>query len=141
MFKTILLPIDVTHPESWEKALPIAQTCAGDTGTLHLLGIVHDLGSAMVSSFLPPDFEKQAMEQLKADLTDLAEREVSATVTQEVHVAHGHVAESILRIAERLSADLIVMASHPPSELKSLLVGSQANKVVRHATLPVLVVR
>ncbi|MEO0363828.1 MAG: universal stress protein, partial [Pseudomonadota bacterium] len=31
--------------------------------------------------------------------------------------------------------------SHPPDELRSLLVGSHAEKVVRHATTPVLVVR
>ncbi len=141
MFDKVLLPIDVTHPESWEKALPMALRCAGTSGEVHVLGIVHDLGAAMIASYLPEDFERKAMERLKADLQDFAAREFPDPARVRVHVGHGHVPETILRIAGELGADLIVMASHPPNELKSLLVGSNADKVVRHATLPVLVAR
>ena len=141
MFDKILLPIDMNHPESWEKALPIAQRCAGSNGEIHVLGIVHDLGLAMVASYLPEGFERQAMEKLKAELIEFAGREFPADARVEVHVGHGHVPETILRIAGDLGADLIVMASHPPNDFQTLLVGSSADKVVRHATLPVLVVR
>lgn len=141
MFDKILLPIDINHPDSWEKALPAAKHCAGDTGKVHLLGIVHDLGSAVVSSFLPADFEKSAMEDLKARLNELASAEFPAGGAVETHVAHGHVPESILRVAGQIDADLIVMASHPPNDFQTLLVGSNADKVVRHATIPVLTIR
>ncbi len=141
MFDTVLLPIDVNHPESWENALPAAKRCAGENGEIHLLGIVHDLGSAMVSSFLPEDFEKTAMENLKAKLGELASAQFPDGGKVETHVAHGHVPETILRIAGQIDADLIVMASHPPNDLQTLLVGSNADKVVRHATIPVLTIR
>lgn len=141
MFDKVLLPIDLTHPESWEKALPMALRCAGASGEVHLLGIVHDLGAAMVASYLPPDFERTAMENLKADLLGFARANFPDPARAEVHVGHGHVPETILRIAGQLGADLIVMASHPPNELKTLLVGSNADKVVRHATIPVLIAR
>lgn len=141
MFDKILLPIDMTHSESWEKALPMALRCAGASGQVHVLGIVHDLGSAMVSSYLPEGFEKTAMEKLKADLLEFAKKEFPDPSRAEVHVGHGHVPETILRIADDLGADLIVMASHPPNELKTLLIGSNADKVVRHARIPVLVAR
>ena len=141
MFDKVLLPIDVTHPESWEKALPAAKRCAGANGEIHLLGIVHELGSALVASYLPEDFELKAMEAVKAELADLAEKEFPAGAKVEVHVGHGHVPETILRIADQIGADLIVMASHPPNDLQTLLVGSNADKVVRHANLPVLTVR
>ncbi len=141
MFDKVLLPVDLTHPESWQAALPAARECAGPEGEIHLLGIVHDLGAAMIASFLPEDFEKQAMERMKQGLTDLAANELSDYPKVEVHVAHGHIPETILRIAGTLEADLIVMASHPPHELQTLLVGSSADRVVRHATIPVLVVR
>jgi nucleotide-binding universal stress UspA family protein len=95
----------------------------------------------MIASYLPEGFEQKAMEQLKADLTDFAEKHFPKTANVQVHVGHGHVPEAILRIAGDLDADLIVMASHPPSDFQTLLVGSSADKVVRHATLPVLVVR
>lgn len=141
MFDRVLLPIDINHPESWEKALPAAKQCAGANGEIHLLAIVHDLGSAMVSSFLPENFEQMAMENLKSQLTDLAGKQFPAGGKVETHVGHGHVPETILRIAEQVNADLIVMASHPPSDFQTLLVGSNADKVVRHSTIPVLTVR
>lgn len=137
MFDTVLLPVDLTHPESWEKALPMAAKCASG-GTLHLLAIVHDLGEAMVSSYLPEGFEKQAMERAKAELSEFAAKHSAGA---EVHVGHGHVPETILRVADQIGADLIVMASHPPGGLSTLLVGSNADRVVAHATRPVLVVR
>ena len=138
MFDKVLLPIDLNHTESWQAALPMATRCAGSGGEIHLLGIVHDLGVAMVSSYLPEGFEKKAMENLKAQLVEFA---ASEAPDAKVHVAHGHVAETILRVGADIGADLIVMASHPPNDFKTMLIGSNADKVVRHATIPVLVVR
>lgn len=141
MFDKILLPVDINHPESWANALPAARRCAGAGGEIHLLGVVHDLGSAMISSFLPEGFERKAMESLKAKLQELAAAQFGAADKVETHVAHGHVPETILRIADQIGADLIVMASHPPNDLQTLLVGSNADKVVRHSTVPVLTLR
>lgn len=141
MFDKILLPVDVDHPESWKSAIPAARKCAGGTGEIHILGIVHDLGSAMISSYLPDGFEQKAMENLKAQLQALAENEFSSDDMVEAHVGHGHVPETILRIANQIGADLIVMASHPPNDLQTLLVGSNADKVQRHSPIPVLTLR
>jgi len=139
MFKKVLLPIDINHPESWEKALPLALECAGDAGEVHLLGIVHDLGANVVTSFLPEDFERKAMERLKAQLTQFADENLKGR--GHAHVGHGSVAQTILRQAGELGADLIVIASHMPNDFQTLLVGSNADRVVRHAEIPVLVVR
>lgn len=141
MFDKVLLPIDINHPESWAKAIPAARRCAGQSGEIHLLGIVHDLGSAMISTFLPEDFEQKAMETLKAKMADLVASEMPDAQKVETHVGHGHVPETILRIAEQIGADLIVMASHPPNDFQTLLVGSNADKVVRHSPIPVLTIR
>jgi len=141
MFENVLLPIDMAHPESWIKALPMSAELCGGTGTLHVLGIVHDIGAAMVANLLPDGFEEQALQSMKSDLDAFAAREMPSGVRARVHVGYGHVAETILRSAEDVGADLIVMASHPPDELRSLFVGSYADRVVRHAKVPVLVVR
>lgn len=140
MAKTVLLPIDLAHPRSWEKALPMALDFAGADGTIHILGIVHDLGSAAVAAYLPKGFEEHALQQMKTD--------IDAFIAENIpegrgvsHVGHGHVPEQILGAAKAVDADLIVMSSHPPDELMTWLVGSQADKVVRHSDRPVLVVR
>ena len=141
MFEKVLLPVDINHPESWKSALPAARKLAGEEGEIHLLGIVHDLGSAIVATFLPEDFERKAMEDLKEKLQDLVAAESLAGAKVETHVAHGHVPETILRLAGQIGADVIVMASHPPNDLQTLLVGSNADKVVRHSKIPVLTMR
>ena len=140
MSKSILLQNDLNHSASWDKALPMALDLAGEGGTLHVLGIVHDLGAAAVASFLPDGFEEKALRKMKADLDAFIAENLSGGKA-EAHVGHGHVPEQIIEHAKRVDADVIVMASHPPDELMTWLVGSQADKVVRHSDRPVLVVR
>lgn len=141
MFDKIVLPIDLNHPASWERALPMALRLAGDTGEIHVLGIVHDIGAAMVASFLPDDFEVKALNHMETELEKFIAANLPAGTRASPHVGHGHVPETILRSAEKIGADVIVMASHPPDDLRSFLVGSAAGKVVRHSEIPVLVVR
>jgi nucleotide-binding universal stress UspA family protein len=47
----------------------------------------------------------------------------------------------ILRVAQECSCDLIVMGTHGRTGLRRLLMGSVAEKVVRHAPWPVLTVK
>lgn len=140
MFEQILLPIDLQHPESWEKALPAARRLAGAEGTIHLLGIVPDIGSSLVATFLPKGYEVQALKSMKEALDSFADAQLSDARVQ-THVGHGHVAETILKKARQIPADIIVMASHKPDELRSILISSHANAVVRHSPVSVLVVR
>jgi nucleotide-binding universal stress UspA family protein len=140
MPENVLLPIAVNQPESWQKALPAAIRQAGEGGTIHLLGIVQDFGSSMVATFLPKDYEKTVLEAMKASLNEFAAEHVKG-VTVKTHVGHGHIAETILKSAKKLGADLIVMGSQKPDELRSLLLSSYANAVVRHSPISVMVVR
>ena len=55
-------------------------------------------------------------------------------------VAKGSVYECIIKTANEIKADLIVMSAHRP-ELKDYLLGPNAAKVVRHSDRSVLVVR
>jgi len=49
--------------------------------------------------------------------------------------------EAIIETAQRLGCDLIVMASHGRRGIKSLLLGSETQKVLVHSNIPVLVHR
>ena len=141
MFDNVLLPIDLNHEASWSKALPMALRMLSEGGTLHVLGIVPDVGMAAVASYLPDGFEKTALQGMKADLDAFVADKVPAGTRAEAHVGHGYVAQHILKAAGDVGADVIVMASHPPDEMMTFLVGSHADRVVRHADRPVLVVR
>lgn len=56
-------------------------------------------------------------------------------------IAEGHPAEEIAKIAESEDVSLIVVGSHGKSNLKSALIGSVSEDVVRKARRPVTVVR
>jgi nucleotide-binding universal stress UspA family protein len=56
-------------------------------------------------------------------------------------VRSNETAQQIVEVAEQADADLIVMGTRGMTEWRSLLLGGVANKVVHHATCPVLLVR
>jgi nucleotide-binding universal stress UspA family protein len=69
-------------------------------------------------------------------------REVGIDATGEIRrVSSGDTPDQIVEVARQGRADLIILGSRGMSELKSLLLGGVATKVVRHATCPVLLVR
>ncbi len=141
MFSSILLPIDLQHKTSWDRALPIARKLLAEDGHLHLLGIVHDVGNAWVASYLPKGYEQRAMSDMKGQLQDLAATELTDLANWHTHVGYGHVAETIVTMSRKTGADLIVMASRSPDELRTFRIASQGDRVVRHATVSVLLVR
>ena len=58
-----------------------------------------------------------------------------------LHVPDKHPAEGIVETADKIGADLIVIASHGRRGLTRLLLGSQTYEVVTHTKVPVLVIR
>lgn len=58
-----------------------------------------------------------------------------------LHVKDRFPADGIIETAQQQGCDLIVMASHGRRGITRLLLGSQANAVVTHSTIPVLICR
>ena len=56
-------------------------------------------------------------------------------------IKHYKVFKEVDAVAEEMNADLIVMGSHGASGFKEFFVGSNTQKVLRHATVPVLVIK
>lgn len=76
-----------------------------------------------------------ALERLAASLSQSTGLKVSAIV----HDGTPHT--EISQATETLGADLIVLTTHGYTGLKQVWLGSTAERVVRHATCPVLTVR
>lgn len=141
MFKNILLPIDLQQSPSWELALPVARQLLDPGGRLHLLGIVHDVGNAWVASYLPKGYEKRALEEMKSQLGAFVTRELSDVTNVITHVGHGHVAETVVAMAEKIHADLIIIAANAPDEMRTFRISASADRVVRHSPTSVMIVR
>ena len=68
---------------------------------------------------------------------ELAEvRDLDTVVLRDSSPAH-----AIVKYAEKIGADLVVIATHGRTGLRHFLIGSVAERVVRHATMPVLTLR
>ncbi len=91
----------------------------------------------MIPSDLISDMEAQASAYL-ATLRARLERE--GLVVETIH-RQGPVAETILEVAHEVGADLIAMSTHGRSGVQRWLLGSTADRVVNHASIPVLMVR
>ena len=141
MFKSILLPIDLATEANWEKPLALAAGLARDGGgVLHVMSVLPDYGMSIVGSYFDKDFEGAALIDMSAQIKSWVSRNVPEGVKAEPHVAHGSIYHEIMRLADRLGCDAIVMAAHRP-ELRDYLLGPNASRVVRHANQSVLVVR
>jgi len=134
MYKNILVPIDLSHPGPGRKALAKAASIADADGRITALYVSGDV-PAYVASELPAGLLAQNLARAEQELND-----ISATAGATASVRTGHPSTIILEEAEKLGADLIVIASHRPG-LENYLLGSTASRVVRHAPCAVLVDR
>jgi nucleotide-binding universal stress UspA family protein len=140
MYKSILLSVDLNHERSWARALPAALELTKALGAeLHLVNVVPRIEMPMVGTYLPDDFEQQALKKAGEDLHDFAMKNIPEGIRGKSHVAHGVVREEIIKAAETLKCDLIVMAPHRRS-LQEILVGPITEYVARHSKQSVLIV-
>jgi nucleotide-binding universal stress UspA family protein len=133
--RTILHPTDFS--ERSEHAFHLACSLARDHGArVVLLHVVSIPVVAYEGVVLPPPIE-EATEDAKRRLSQMK----PAGIPVEHRVAEGDAAEMILRVAEEVHADLIVMGTHGRTGLSRLLMGSVAEQVVRRAPCPVLTMK
>ncbi|WP_321501090.1 universal stress protein [Breoghania sp.] len=140
MYNRILVPVDLTEMSTCETVLEdAAYLAAAANAELHFLTVVPTFSMSIVGSFFPEEYEKKALAAAKKSMSDFITGHPKARKAKG-HVAHGTIYDEIMKAANRLDCDLIVMASHRP-ELKDYLLGPNAARVVRHAAQSVFVVR
>ena len=141
MFKSILVPVDLASAASWRKPLALAAQLARESdGVVHVMTVVPDFGMSIVGGYFEEGFEKKALSDVTERLKAWIGEHVPEGVRAEPHVAHGAIYHEILRTAETLGCDAIVMSAHRP-ELRDYLLGPNAARVVRHAAQSVFVLR
>lgn len=145
----ILVPLDGS--ELAERALPLATALAGcDGGETHLLRVSPSFWTAPYIAYGPDAFyldgdqisllTSEAEEECRAYLDRVATRlrAEGARVTWEVRV--GRAADEIIRVTDTIEPDLVVMSSHGRGGLRRWALGSVAEEVLHHGTMPVVIV-
>lgn len=154
-FKKILAPVDFSDHAN--RALASAAELAVHFGArlyaLHVVAPVPlmepvDAGDFGLGAPMGPAagmdigaYQEQLMVGSRSALEKIVKDAVPAGVEVEVIVEVGDAASVIGEVAGREAIDCIVMATHGLTGLSHLLMGSVAEKVVRHAPVPVLIVR
>jgi len=145
--KTILLPTDGSEcsAKAMAYALSFAKQYGGRVVALHVIDQRWEEHTRVVFAEVGQDltqkirngYEEEAQRILR-EVTDAASK---VGVPVESKVLTGFPPEEIVRVAQQLPADIIIMGTHGRAGMSHLLLGSVAEKVVRRAPCPVLTVR
>jgi len=135
MYKTIIVPIDISHLERAETMINSARQLGADAHLI-LANAVETIPSH-IQAEIPSNLVEENKARAKAKLEEIA-KTVGGTTS--IEMIEGHAASAILDLAEAKNADAIVIASHKPG-WQDYLIGSTAARVVRHAKCSVFVVR
>lgn len=145
MFKHILIATDgsVLSQKGVEQGLELAKAL----GAKALLVTVSEPWTSYVSGEMAISFPVQEYEeQVKASASKVLAGAVAAAQQvgvpcETLHVKDKVPADGIVEAAKERGCDLIVMSSHGRRGISRVLLGSQANNVVTHSSIPVLICR
>jgi nucleotide-binding universal stress UspA family protein len=138
--KTILVAVDFSPPS--DQALRYATRLAIEFGSdLTILHVIDGVSSRFPDYPALPTFSSEELKEAEERLIQIARR----LTTKKLNAGHafriGLAAHEIVEAAKQLAVDLIVIATHGFTGWKHFYIGSTAERVVRAAPCPVLVVR
>ena len=145
VLKKILVPTD--FGDAADAALHYARALARNFGaSVDVLHVAEDLSSRMFAgevyvampATLQKDVEDMARKQLDQRLID---NDPEPLPVQRIVITSNAPALTIVNYARESNVDLIVMGTHGRGAMAHMLMGSVAERVVRLAGCPVLVVR
>jgi nucleotide-binding universal stress UspA family protein len=145
MYDKILVPVDgsATSLRGLGEAIGIAKSQRSQLCLLHIVNeFIFDY------SYTPAAYATDVVDGLRErgktiliDAAALVRKQGLEPVTVLLESIGGPAAELIVAQARELGAELIVMGTHGRRGLRRLAMGSDAEQVVRLATVPVLLVR
>jgi nucleotide-binding universal stress UspA family protein len=106
---------------------------------LHVMEPVHPSLRGYIVDF--EQFQQRMIAQAKEDLENVIPKAVKDRIPVEFILEIGHPSYLIVEKAKELGVDVVVIATHGRTGLSHVLLGSVAEKVIRHAPCPVFVIR
>ncbi|KMW74880.1 universal stress protein [Photorhabdus luminescens subsp. luminescens] len=145
MYKTILVPVDISEDELTDKAIAHAEYLAKlSDANIHLFHAVPDISRFSISYSYHYDllnsFAKKSLARSEEELAKVAEKIDLPKERVSFSVAFGSPRDKVLSTADEIKADLIVVGSRRPN-ISTHLLGSNASGIVGYANISVLVVR
>ena len=140
MFKSILVPVDLSDVETSHRAIEIAAELALASGGNIRLLYVRSILPVSYMEFVPPAFDEEQVEETMTSLKKIAADISLPPERVSVSVRVGAVYNEVLDEVDQKGIDLVLIGSHRPT-MATYLLGSNAATIVRHAKCAVLVIR
>ena len=142
--KTILVPIDFS--EASRKAMAYADSFGKQFNSelllFHAAPIIYPVIAAAAPIYSVPEYDETLVLEEATKQLSKWQHDLSPNLSSKVMARQGASAYAqIVSFASEQNVDLIVIGTHGRSGAARWLIGSTAEKVVRHAPCPVLVVR
>ena len=142
--RRILVPVDFSEysARALDDAIGLAKKLKAEVHLLHCYQI-YPAGAVgfPYNVAIPDTYEREIREGASAHLARWLEKATAQGVRAEQHLAVDRPSHGIVALAEKLPADLIVIGTYGLTGLKHVLLGSVAERVLRHAPCPVLTVK
>lgn len=156
-YRRVLCPVDMSE-FSLAALRTAAKVAEASRAVLDVLHVIHnpfdELYMTSVTQTDPALFDAAMVEpQKRAKVIRATEEHAEVLLKQfchgalpegtqvRYHIRRGDPFEAILAAAEDLLTDIIVLATHGRTGIQRLVIGSVAEKIVRHAPCPVLTVK
>jgi nucleotide-binding universal stress UspA family protein len=142
MYKKVLLPLDCS--ELSEHAVEHLRAIALGRGGLQVILLYVAAPSPREVYKFPTELQLEHYEKAQVDaqhyLSEVAESLKKEGVAAETTIVYGQVAHEILKYVEENKVDLVVMSTHGRSGVARWPLGSVAERILCHSTVPVLIV-
>ena len=137
----------------YRHAMALAEKFDATITVLHVMEPLTANHEALIDGYIGPDSihdiveheEQDAAVRIKKHLNSfcsrLGEENSCSLRLEKIIVAEGHPAEEIIRQADAVGADVIVIGAHAHSSIMDALLGSTTQKVIRKSPIPVFVVQ
>ena len=135
--KRIIVPFD--YSDDSMRAVRVGMSLAEKKEDVHLVHVLNELPSGEVGIYWTPSTDEQRKALSKTTIKDKLTMANIGDI--KIDVLIGDPADEIISVANEIETDLIVIPSHGYTGLKKMLMGSVAQKVVRHAKCAVLVLK
>ncbi|MDP2931977.1 MAG: universal stress protein [Chloroflexota bacterium] len=148
MYKKILAPLDGSPLAECTLAHLKEVVTGCNIPEVVVLRVVEPLSSQTVAAYaevgsgrdLLSSAEQQNREEARKYAAEVVEKLKKDGVAAEAVLVNGEPAEQILDYARKNQVDLIVMSTHGRSGISRWVMGSVADRVVRHAAIPVFLI-
>ena len=144
----IALDYDPTAQKVAEVGFTMAKAMNAEVTLLHVISDQMYYSSAEYSPIMgfngfmetgPSQLNSEALKKASLNFLDKSKHHLGDKTIQ-TRVEEGDLAESILKTAKGIHADVIVMGSHSRKWLENVVMGSVTEKVLHHTSIPLFII-